>query len=85
MAQNARKFWSSFFKSLRSGGRGALLAVRRRRNSPGGVFFCELFFCAYGIKRKVGDDFLCRYAATIFVQSTPLFVILSKRSASKFW
>ena len=42
-----------------------LAAVRRRRNSPDGVFFCELFFCAYGIKRKVGDDFLCCYAAII--------------------
>ena len=40
-------------------------ARRNGRNSLNGVFFCELFFCAYGIKRKVGDDFLCRYASII--------------------
>ena len=38
-----KKFWSSFFKSLRGGGRVALLAVRRRRNFPTAFLFCELF------------------------------------------
>ena len=34
------KFWSSFFKSLRGGGCGSLLALRRGRNFFLGVSFC---------------------------------------------
>ena len=60
------KFWSSFFKSLRGGGRRALLAVRRRRNSPNGVSLLLSFsLCTFCVKEKSGNDFLCRYAAII--------------------
>jgi hypothetical protein len=35
-----RKFWSSFFKSLRGGGLEALLALRRARNHLSAFLFC---------------------------------------------
>ena len=60
----AKKVLVKLFQKLARSSRVGL-SLAHERNSPNGVFFCELFFCAYGIKRKVGDDFLCRYAAII--------------------
>jgi len=44
----------SFLKSLRGGGREALLALRRGRNESRRFLFVNFFFCAYGVKRKSG-------------------------------
>ena len=44
--QMQEKFSPAFFKRRRSRGRGALVAVRRRRNPHIGVSFCKAFFFA---------------------------------------
>ncbi len=36
----------------------ALLALRRARNTPTALLFCELFSCAYIVKRKAAKDFI---------------------------
>ena len=48
------KFWSSFFKSLRSGGRGALLVLRRARNVPFGVSLLLAFLLRLHRQEKSG-------------------------------
>ncbi|MBQ7335212.1 MAG: hypothetical protein IJW92_01905, partial [Clostridia bacterium] len=54
---------SSFFKSSRSGGRGALLALRRGRNSlfMALFFLPSFFFCAFLVKRKSGANKFVQY------------------------
>jgi hypothetical protein len=58
------KFWSSFFKSLRGGGRVALLAPRKGRNTLFGVSFCgELASLLFSLrlfpaKKKWSNDFV---------------------------
>ena len=51
-----QKFSPAFFKRRRSGGRAALLALRRARNTPKTALFFlpSFFFCAYVVKRKSG-------------------------------
>ncbi|MBQ7335990.1 MAG: hypothetical protein IJW92_05920 [Clostridia bacterium] len=61
--QFEEKFWSSFFKSSRSGGRGAILALRRGRNSlfMALFFLPSFFFCAFLVKRKSGTNKFVQY------------------------
>ena len=53
-----KKFWSSFFKSLRSGGRVALLARRNGRNIFTAFLFASFFFAPLSCKEKATNKFI---------------------------
>ena len=53
-----KSFGRAFSKARASGGRAGLLAARRRRNSPNGVFFLITFsFAPLVSKKKVAEKF----------------------------
>ena len=56
--QFTESFGQAFPKSLRSGGRAALLALRRARKKLSAFSFCKLFLCAYMVKEKATKIFL---------------------------
>ena len=65
-------FGQAFSKACAVEAGGCLLALRRGRNSPFGVSFCELFLCAYGVKEKVDKEFVQSKNLCIFgIQSEP--------------
>jgi len=55
LSKQEKVFARLFQKAARIQRRGALVALRRGRNSPNGAFlFVSFFFCAYMVKRKSG-------------------------------
>ncbi|MBQ7324948.1 MAG: hypothetical protein IJW98_04325, partial [Clostridia bacterium] len=59
------KFSSTFFKRWRSGGRAALLALRRGRNSLAAFLFCELFSLRLLRAKKKVDERSARRNASV--------------------
>ena len=77
------KFWSSFFKSLRGGGREALLALRRGRNNLGVFFLITFSFAPMVSKEKVAKEIrLFKDGRTQFAPTVSAPTV-SKRKAAK--